>query len=216
MRALAHIISFLLHPALIPTLTIFFMVWLDPLHAELIPWKDLWNLLLAVLITTGILPTLSIFILYRAELIQSVYLERRKDRFLPFIITLIYLIATYIILLKPDLPSLIYAAFFGGIVAFTGLAIMNIWWRVSVHLCAYSGFVGAILGLFSHNHFPVLDFLALLILLGGILASARIRLEAHTLSELALGTVWGFLCSFFFVTRHLYLEQGSFSWLTTG
>ena len=212
MRAFSHTVSVLLHPALIPTLTIFLMVRLDPLHAQMIPMEDLWNVLLAVAITSGILPVLSVFILWRAELIDSVRLEKRKDRYLPYIITLFYLIATYILLLEPGLPSLIYAALLGGIVAFFGLALMTLLWRVSVHLSAFAGLVGAVCGLFVHAQFPLQDLLVMMILLGGILASARLQLGAHTLPEVALGSVWGFFCSFFFVSRNLYLDASILPW----
>jgi hypothetical protein len=212
MRTFAHIVSIVLHPAIIPTLTVFLMVRLDPLHAQMIPMEDLWNILLAVAIMTGILPVLSVFILSRSELIDSIHLDKRKDRFLPYIITLFYLLATYIILLEPGLPSLIYAALFGGIVAFCGLALMTLLWRVSVHLCAYAGLVGAVCGLFVHVKFPLQDLLVLMVLLGGLLASSRLRLGAHTLPEVALGSVWGFFCSFFFVSRNLYMDASMLPW----
>ncbi len=206
MRVFAHIFSIILHPAIIPTLTVFFMVRLDPLHSQMIPEGDLWRILIALAILTGVLPLLSVFILHRAGLIESLDLNRRKDRPYPYIITLFYLIITYIMLLGPGLPSLIYAALMGGIVAFFGLALMTLLWKVSAHLCAYAGMVGAISGLFVHTRFPLQDFLVAMVLIGGLLASARLKLGAHSLSELALGTAWGFFCSFFFVSRNLYLD----------
>jgi hypothetical protein len=207
MRILAYSLSVLLHPILIPVLTILILVEVDPLLSELLASKALWQVLLAVAITTAILPALSVYILYKAELIESMELKTRRERILPFTMTLFYLIATYVLLLDAPLPTMIYSAMLGGIVAFAGLTIMTWFWRISAHLCAYASLVGALSGLYSHSPFPFQDLLVMLILLGGALASARLYLEAHSLTELAMGAAWGFCASFFFVSRNIYVSE---------
>lgn len=210
MRFLAYSISVLLHPILMPVLTVFLIVRMDPLISELVANEALWQILLAMAITTAILPALSVYILYKAQLIESIELKKREERPLPFIMTLFYLMATYILLLDAPLPGLLYSALLGGIVAFAGLTVLTSFWRVSAHLCAYASLVGALLGLFSQSPFPFQNLFVLLILLGGALASARLYLEAHTLTELSMGTIWGLGCTFLFVSQNLYLSYGFF------
>lgn len=205
MRFLAYSLSVLLHPVLIPTLTVFLLVRVDPVFSGLINENALWKMLMAIAITTGVLPALSVYILSKAELVESIELKERRERIVPFIMSLFYLMATYIFLMKAPLPGLIYSAMLGIIAAFAGLTIMSFFWRISVHLCAYGSMVGALSGLFAHDPFPFKELLVLLVLLGGILASARIYLGAHSLSELAAGAAWGFFCSFFFVSEKLFI-----------
>lgn len=204
MRSLAYTISYILHPALIPVLTLLLVVQSDPILQQLLPSHALWRILLAVGITTGILPALSVLILSRTELIESVELKKRKERIVPFIMTLFYLLATYILLMNASLPSLLYSTLLGGIVAFTGLTLMTFFGRVSAHLCAYGSLVGALTGLFAHSPFPFTDLLILLVLVGGALASARFYLGAHSLQELAIGSIWGFAATFFFVSQDIH------------
>ncbi len=211
MRSLAYAISFLLHPVLIPVLTLLLLVKTDPILTQLLPSGALWRILLAVGITTGVLPALSVLILSKADLVESIELKKREERIVPFLMTLFYLIATYILLMKASLPSLIYSAFLGGIVAFAGLTLLTFFWRVSAHLCAYGSMIGALTGLFAHSPFPFTDLLILMVLVGGTLASARLYLGAHSLWELAVGAIWGFAATFFFVSRNIhYLDHSLF------
>lgn len=209
MRSLSYAISFILHPVLIPVLTLLLVVQADPILTQILPGRALWRILLAVGITTGVLPALSVLILSKAELITSIELKERKERIIPFIMTLFYLTATYVLLMKASLPSLIYSTLLGGIVAFAGLTIMTFFWRVSAHLCAYGSLVGSLTGLFAHSPFPFKDLLILLVLVGGALASARFYLGAHSLRELAVGSVWGFLATFYFVSQNIHYVDHS-------
>lgn len=209
MKVLAYSFSVILHPVIIPLLTLFLLIQLDPFLTELIPPRGQWRILLAVGITTGLLPALSVFILSKAELVESVELKGRKERILPFIMTLFYFIATYILLMKTSLPSIIYSALLGGIVALSGMILLTLFKRVSAHLCAYGTLMGTLAGLYIRSPFPFLELAILMVLLGGLLASSRVVLGAHSLSELLIGVLWGFTACFVFVSLDIhYVNHG--------
>ena len=73
--------------------------------------------------------------------------------------------------------------------------IVNLKWKLSEHMAGMGGIVGGLVSfsaLFSYN--PVW-WLCLFILVAGILGSARIILQHHTLGEVLAGFTVGFACS---------------------
>lgn len=204
MRFAAYTISILFHPVLVPLFTLLLFFQLDPFLLDLIPSEARWRIILAVGITTGLLPALSVFLLYRAGLVNSLELKERKERLLPLTMTLFYFIATYFLLMKAMLPGIIYSAILAATVAIAGLILISLFQKVSVHLCGFGSLIGSLLGLYSRSPFPFVDLLILFVLLGGILAASRAYLEAHKLHELLVGLLWGFLVAFYFVSRDIY------------
>jgi membrane-associated phospholipid phosphatase len=75
--------------------------------------------------------------------------------------------------------------------------IINQWWKISTHTAAIGGVTGALLAFslaFSYN--PVW-WLCIVIVIAGILGTARMILRQHSLSQVVAGFIVGFLCAHF-------------------
>ncbi|MEZ4905495.1 MAG: hypothetical protein R2822_28890 [Spirosomataceae bacterium] len=152
-------------------------------------------------ITTFLIPCLAIYYLFRAGYISSLHLDGLADRRLPyFVTTLLYSFATYFFSIQ--LASLAeIAPEIGVILASVTISIalvglISLRWKISAHATGMGGFLGALFGIvvkFNENHliYPLL----IGIVLGGMLLSARLQLNAHTPAQVGAGTALGILIS---------------------
>ncbi|AUD07133.1 phosphatase PAP2 family protein [Spirosoma pollinicola] len=167
------------------------------------------SILVLIFVGTFMVPSLVIYYLFRGGYVQSLHLTTLADRRLPYFLTaVIYTITGYLFTfhmqvlstLAPEIGILI-----GSIavsILLVGLVSLN--WQISAHTVGIGGVVGVVSGLmlrFSLNDLFIP--LLLLIVLAGFVASARLKLNAHTPAQisagLALGLVVSLLTVFWFV-----------------
>ena len=75
------------------------------------------------------------------------------------------------------------------------------WWKISTHTAAIGGIAGALVafsGKFSYN--PVW-WLCLVILVAGLVGTARMILRQHTLAQVVAGFAVGFVSAFYLIMR---------------
>lgn len=82
-RKLALILSVLFQPLVVPTMVFAVILYAVP-NATNVPDEIKGSLLLMVLVTTLLIPMLSVFGLRYMDTIPSIHMANRKDRFLPF------------------------------------------------------------------------------------------------------------------------------------
>ena len=80
-------------------------------------------------------------------------------------------------------------------------AIINVWWKVSTHSAAIGGVAGALIAFSFKFAFNPVWWLCLVLILGGMVGTARIILRQHTLSQVVTGYLIGFLCAFNMIIR---------------
>jgi hypothetical protein len=75
-----------------------------------------------------------------------------------------------------------------------------------VHAAGYGGLVGIYMGLVS-NDVIILDhnIMTAIIILVGVIGTARLSLKAHSQGEIYLGAIVGFLCEFLVVKNQFYI-----------
>ena len=88
--------------------------------------------------------------------------------------------------------SLLLKYLLAGIGTVISISVINIFWKISVHMAS----IGAMLGLLIIANFAnYLDsrlMIAGIILIAGIVASARLFANAHNISQIVSGFVLGF------------------------
>lgn len=147
--------------------------------------------------TTFVVPAMGIYYLYRAGYVKSLHLEDLPDRKLPYFLTaFFYAFATYFFSYQLAPLSEIAPAIgvvLGSItVSIALVGLISLRWKISAHATGIGGVVGALLGIavkFSENNlfYPFLIFLVL----GGMLVSARLQLNAHTPAQVGAGVLLG-------------------------
>lgn len=122
----------------------------------------------------------------------------REERFLPLLfITVIYGLSLYLMYKKLAIGINVVAIFLGIDILLMLLTFISLKWQISLHSAAISGLVGFSLAmLLQYPEQNLLFFCIVLILLAGLVASARLHQNAHTLEEVGAGSFLGFIICF--------------------
>ncbi|WP_233884563.1 hypothetical protein [Tenacibaculum piscium] len=191
----AKFISTILHPIVIPTIGMLLYFILTPINLSR---YQQYMMLGVVFVATYIIPVLLLLFLKAIGYIKSYEVHSIEERKIPvfFMMSLLFLLGKFFLEITSikDLSYLFFGVVFGlGFIYI--LFVTKI--KASLHLLS----MGAIIGYFMlfqqiHNIYT-LPISMVFILLSGVLASARLRLKAHTVKEVYLGFFIGIASPFF-------------------
>lgn len=209
-RSLAQAISYIFHPVFVPLLAMYIFFNSGSYHSNNPNSEQLFRFMyLFAGLLTVLMPIVSLFILVRNKFVSSFSLPKQEERTGPFLITAFYYTLFYILLKK--LPSSVaswefFSMQLGAILVLVIVTLINFKIKISAHTAGYAGLVGIYMGLVS-NDVIILNHgvMSSLILLVGIIATARLSLGAHKSSEIYLGAVFGFTCEFLVVKYQFYI-----------
>jgi len=208
--SLAQIISYIFHPVFVPLIAMYIFFNSGSYHSNNVNSEELFRFMyLFSGLLTVLMPVISLIILVRNKFVSSFSLPDQQERTGPFLITAFYY-ALFYILLKKLPPSVASWEFFsmqlGAILVLVVVTIINFKFKISVHAAGYAGLVGIYMGLVA-NDVIILNhtLMAGIIILVGIIGTARLSLGAHKQSEIYLGALVGFLCEFLVVKYQFYI-----------
>jgi hypothetical protein len=188
---LSRILSFILHPLLIPTFAISALLLQPDLYAVVLPGTlKLW-FIAVIFIFTLLLPATSVLILLKLNAIYSIELNRRSERTIPLLIaSTSYLGLLYFI--KPTLipPVLLYVLYSAAFALLAGLFI-NLVYKISLHTLGWGALAATLTAISIRLGTPLLPYILISIILSGIAGYARLKQNAHNQAQVYLGYVAG-------------------------
>lgn len=189
--SLSRILSFVLHPLLIPTLAISALLLLPDLYTIVLPNAlKIWFISI-IFVFTLLIPASSVFILFKFKVINSIELNHRSERTIPLLIAgtsylgLLYFLRSIFI---P--PVFLYVLYSATAALLTGLLI-NLLYKISLHTLGWGAFTATAISLSIRFGTPLLPFILISVILSGIAASARLMQNAHNQAQVYLGFVAG-------------------------
>lgn len=194
LKGAANFFSFVFSPLLGPSYAII-AAWSTTVMS-LLPTGTMRTLLLVVLGLTCIFPMVAIGILYKMGIVSDPGLNRQKERTIPFAVSAAGYIACLIFFNHINAPSWLTMFIAGGLAALVIAALVNLKWKISVHLTAMGGLVAFILRLITDNLtlFHAQAWLIAAILATGLVGTSRLMIRRHTPMQVLAGTVNGFVC----------------------
>lgn len=202
MNKLATLLSTVFHPLLMPTYGIAIALYTS--YMRIFGDRLLGIVIVGVLLTTCILPSLGIYILYKLGHISDFRLHERTERTIPYLINFACYVACYLYLYRFGIPSWIISFIAGAIVALIISLFINRYWKISAHMVA-AGSMVTLVFLMSFYGLMLTPYILPLqiasVLLAGAIGSSRILLKRHTLGQVGAGFALGILCcgSMFFI-----------------
>lgn len=196
---LARFLSIVLHPLLMPTLLFGILLYVTPgvLGIDAFSATLRVSLLVLIFIGTFAVPALLIYYLYRTGFVQSMHLDTLADRRWPYFLTaLVYTGLTYLFAFRMQLVSTVapeIAVLLGSVtLSILGVGLISLYWQISAHSVGIAGVIGALAGLIiKFGETDLFGLLAGFIVLAGLVASARLRLNAHTPAQIGAGFALG-------------------------
>ena len=182
----ARVISAIFTPFSIPFL--FSYLRIMPIQYKLI-------VLGVVYCFTILMPTLTIFLFRKINGFSPEDLGERKRRFMPFLLTITSYVFCLVMMHRLNIPWYMTGIILAALIMMVICIVVNLKWKLSEHMAGVGAIVGGLVSfsaLFGYN--PVW-WLCLFILIAGVLGTARIILQHHTLGEVLVGFAVGLICS---------------------
>ena len=189
----ARVISAIFTPCSIPFLAFLILFLFSYLRIMPIQYKLI--VLGVVYCFTILMPTLTIFLFRKINGFSPEDLGERKRRFMPFLLTITSYVFCLVMMHRLNIPWYMTGIILAALIMMVICIVVNLKWKLSEHMAGVGAIVGGLVSfsaLFGYN--PVW-WLCLFILIAGVLGTARIILQHHTLGEVLVGFAVGLICS---------------------
>lgn len=201
MNVIARIISYVFHPLLMGTYLFMLLVFLLP--AALYPINSGSQILFLILffVITFVVPVCLMSLLKIFGSIRSFNLESRQERVFPFFMILVlYAAFTYMLTLQNKIgfdDNVFKFLLIIDCLVLIG-TLFTLFYKVSMHAIGIMGLAGILIPLNKESDNTMLLWITVgVVVLAGIIMSARLQLNAHTPRQVLVGAIAGFLTGFF-------------------
>lgn len=198
MKSISSVISTVFQPLLMPTygvLLLFAYTYFGAMYTH-----RFWQIITPVLFFSFVIPAVLIYMLLKMGVISDLSLKVRKERFFPYLITLLSYSAMIIYYHRMNMPGW-FMMIMGASVAIMIIAILITFkWKISAHMFGIGGLTGGAMAVcyFVERSNPYLMFMGLFVL-AGLIGTSRLILKRHTLSQVIAGFLLGYFVSYAFV-----------------
>jgi nitrate reductase NapE component len=172
-----------------------FLVYIHPSYFSGFSEKAKFQTIIISFLNLVFFPLISIVLLKALGFIDSIFLRTRKDRIIPYMACGIFFFWAYTVFKKQELYPPVMATFIFGIFLASSAALLaNIYFKVSMHAIGMGGWLGLFWIVAKENTMLMTWPLALVILLTGIVCTARLMVSDHTQKDIYAGLIIGFAC----------------------
>jgi membrane-associated phospholipid phosphatase len=199
LRAVAQVISYLLHPLFVPVIVTFLTVQALPEYFVNFKQASLRfsydTLYFRVIMISLFFPLLTVLLARALNFIDSFYLHSQRDRIIPYMACIIYYFWAFYSFKRQGVAPAFYNAFFLGVFLAVILSfIANIFVKISMHTTGWGGVIGFILTLMWGMHMNVTVPLVITVFVAALVATSRMVLSAHSPADVYAGFLVGILC----------------------
>ena len=189
----ARVISAIFTPFSIPFLAFLILFLFSYLRIMPIQYKLI--VLGVVYCFTILMPTLTIFLFRKINGFSPEDLGERKRRFMPFLLTITSYVFCLVMMHRLNIPWYMTGIILAALIMMVICIIVNLKWKLSEHMAGVGAIVGGLVSFSALFGYNPIWWLCLFILIAGVLGTARIILQHHTLGEVLVGFVVGLICS---------------------
>lgn len=195
LTVLAKIVSYILHPLFIPTYIFIYLLKQFPYEFAGITEWQLKMKIFSVFWMTAFFPAFSVFLLWRLKFSDSIFLRTQKERIIPYFISMFfYWWMYYLSRTFTDQPAVLKFFYFGIFTATVFGVFINNYIKISLHGIAMGGALAAII-LFAFVYHATTGYaITSIVLLTGLVCTARFLVSDHTNVEIYSGVILGIVC----------------------
>lgn len=189
----ARAISLVFTPFYLPLLAVALLFTFS--YMSTLPSWYKWRVLLITYFFTILLPTLLIHIYRKIQGWSRLQLGQKKRRVVPYFISILCYFLCIEVMSAQNIFYFIHSIIFSALLIQISCILINFLWKISIHMAAIGALAGGLLA-FTHTFiYNPIWWLCLVLLLAGLLGTARMILRQHTLAQVVAGFGVGFLCA---------------------
>ncbi|HVX50243.1 MAG TPA: hypothetical protein VHB48_08790 [Chitinophagaceae bacterium] len=202
LKVVAKIFSYVFHPLFIPT---YIFIWLTvqfPFAFVGFSPLDMFMRKITVFWMTAFFPAFGTFLCWRLGFIESIFLRTQKERIIPYVISMFFYWWMWYLSLRVfngqtsqgQLPEVLKFFYLGISISTVFGLIINNFIKISMHAMGVGGALMFVIltGFFYHQYLG--RDISLVLLVTGIVCSARLILGEHATGEVYTGLFVGMLC----------------------
>jgi hypothetical protein len=153
---------------------------------------------LSLMLSLFVIPLLFVPIVWLyAKITQLEFSEKQKRLALLFPTSLVYFFTAYHV--SAHNPLLLINAYIMACSVLMALAFcVSIFWRISLHAIGVGGFLALVIQLSVYEYFFAFTLIPAALVVAGLVLSARLYVQAHTVLQVLVGCALGMAVVFFF------------------
>jgi hypothetical protein len=188
---ISRILSYVLHPLLIPTIAVSALMLQHDLYPIVLPIElKLW-FVSVIFVFTVVIPASSVFILLKFNAINSIEQKNRNERTVSLLIASISYLGLLFFIKPTNIPPVfLYLLYSATFALLTGLFI-NLAYKISLHTLGWGALAATLISISIHLGMSLLPYILFSILLSGIAGYARLKQNVHNQTQVYLGYVAG-------------------------
>ncbi len=196
-KIFSALFSYLFHPVFVPLYVVAFLVYVHPSAFAGFSAMEKKQTMLIVVLNLVFFPLITVLLLKAVGFISSLYLRTQKDRIIPYIASGIFFFWAYTVFKEqPQYPLMLTAFVLGIFLASSAALLANIYFKVSMHAIGMGGWLGLFLALFYTNAMLMTWPIAIVLLISGLVCSARLLINSHQPKDIYLGLLIGMVTQF--------------------
>ncbi|WP_321478663.1 hypothetical protein [uncultured Bacteroides sp.] len=188
---IARIISSILTPFSIPFIAFLILFLFSYLRIMPLAYKLI--VLGIIYCFTILMPMLTIFLFRKINGFDAKELTERKKRYIPYILTITSYVFCLLMMRKLNIPWYMSGIILASLIAMSISIIINLKWKLSEHMIGMGSIVGGLISFSALFGYNPIWWLCGFLLISGILGTARIILQHHTIGEVLSGFLLGFI-----------------------
>ena len=192
LRNIARVLSAVFTPFYVPTVgfaALFLFTYLKmlPMFYQLI-------VVGIVYLFTVVFPMAAIYFYQKVNGWTLRHLGDREKRVVPYVMTFISYVVCLVLMYRINIPRFMSGIIVASLLVLVICAIINIWWKISMHCAGAGAIIGALLAYSVLFVFNPVGWLCVLVLFSGAVGTARMLLRQHSLAQVVTGTLVGTAC----------------------
>ena len=197
LRLLSIVISVIMQPAFLPVYGLL-LIFNAPTFMVHLPADIKRVILLLTAVNMTVVPIALLPLLKQRNVITSYSMELRNERIIPLAIGTMMYVVTTIIFFSYQIPMIIKSFMLSASIASFLILVITFKWKISVHAAGAGGLLATVMILSIRMYADLIAVWLALLILSGIMMSARLYLRSHNPAQVYTGFLTGFV-SFFLV-----------------
>lgn len=187
---LSKVLSIIFHPVLIPTLGLVLLLN-SGFYFAMLSWEAKRFVLLVVFFTTCILPMLSVAIMALNSKFD-ISMPQSRDRILPLLASSMFYYLGFFLLSKVRAFHELKLFMVASVLVIIALLVISFRYKISNHMAAIGGLAGTLFALSFRSGVNPVYSIMLVVLVSGLVGTARLILGKHNLGQIIAGYALGF------------------------
>ena len=195
----SRILSYILHPLLIPTFATSTLMLQPGLQTIVMPGPLRIWFLSVVIVFTLVIPVTGVLILLKFKALYSLEMYQRNERTIPLLISSTSFMVLLFAIKSTGIPPLFLYVLYSATFALLAGLLINLVYKISLHTLGWSALAATLTGISLRMGIPLLMLIIISVLISGVVGYARLKQNAHNPAQVYLGYVAG-ICVIFLIT----------------